>query len=322
MKNAPSLVDEATRGITNAMRNMAVEASQKAKDLKKAATATATPAQKGISDAVETATKQATDADLENAHKNVDEEKERVKSKGYQEEAPLLSYEVDTVLTGAGKGVDDATREAEEVAKAADKENARKNIEDEKAKRETYGYVEPSTTLTQDAKELKEKAEDTLLGGEKSEEGAKNVALTQANDADDENAHKSIDEEKTKIAKEGYKKEGTERSADTPASLDHTVSSPSPEEKTKEINEQGSGQSSASTAWKPTDVEPPVKKHRGSDVEPASLEEIKRIEAESRIEEGDEEDEEDEVEVKTKKVIDNVVDDVENVKPKRMTEME
>ena len=142
------------------------------------------------------------------------------------------------------------------------------------------------------------------------------------NDADDENAHKSIDEEKTKIAKEGYKKEGTERSADTPASLDHTVSSPSPEEKTKEINEQGSGQSSASTAWKPTDVEPPVKKHRGSDVEPASLEEIKRIEAESRIEEGDEEDEEDEVEVKTKKVIDNVVDDVENVKPKRMTEME
>ena len=319
MKNAPSPVDEATQGITNAMRNMAVEASQKAKDLKKATVNAAVAGQKGISDAIETATKQATDADLENAHKNVDDEKERVKQKGYKEEAPLVSYEVDTVLTGAGKGADDAKMEAENVAKAADKENAGKSIEDEKAKRETYGYVEPSTTLTQEAKKLKEKAEDTLLGGEKSEEGAKNVALTQANDADNENAHKNIEKEKAKIAAEGYKPEGTVRSADTPASLDHTVSSPSPEQKTKEINEQGSRQSPASTAWKPTDVEPPVRKHRGSDVEPASLEEIRRIEAESRIEEGDEE--EDDEDLKTKKVIDTVVDD-ENVKPQRMTEMD
>lgn len=321
MKNAPSPVDEATQGITNAMRNMAVEASQKAKDLKKSATSAVISAQKGIADAVETATKQATDADLENAHKNIDDEKERLKIKGYKEEAPLVSYEVDTVLTGAGKGADDAKREAEDVAKAADEENARKNIEDEKVKRETYGYVQPSTTLTQEAKELKEKAEDTLLGGAKSEEGAKNVALTQANDADNENAHKNIEEEKAKITAEGYKAEGTVRSADTPASLDHTVSSPSPEQKRKEINEQRSHQSPASTAWKPTDVEPPVRKHRGSDVEPASLAEIRRIEAESRIEEGDEEDDED-VNTKTKKIIDSVVDADENVKSKRMTEME
>lgn len=322
MKNAPSPVDEATQGITDAMRNMAVEASQKAKDLKKAVVNAAVAGQKGIADAVETATKQATDADLENAHKNIDDEKDRVKSKGYIEEDPLVSYEVDTVLTGAGKGADDAKREAEDVAKAADKENARKNIEEEKEKRETYGYVEPSTTLTQEAKELKKKAEDTLLGGGKSEEGAKNVALTQANDADNENAHKNISDEKAKIAKEGYKSAGTERSADTPASLDHTVSSPSPEQKSKEINETGSRQSPASTAWKPTDVDPPVRKHRGSDIEPASLEEIRRIEAESRIEEDDEEDDEDNADLKTKKVIDAVVDDDENVKPKRMTEME
>lgn len=321
MKNAPSPVDEATQGITNAMRNMAVEASQKAKDLKKVAVHATVVGQKGIDDAVETATKQSTDADLENAHKNVDEEKERVKSKGYKEKEPLVSYEVDTVLTGAGKGADDAKKEAENVARAADKENAHKNIEDEKAKRETYGYIEPSTSLTQEAKELKEKAEDTLLGGGKSEEGAKNVALTQANDADNENAHKNISEEKAKIAAEKYEPEGTVRSADTPASLDHTVSSPSLEQKTKEVNEAGSLQSPASTAWKPTDVDPPVRKHRGSDIEPASLEEIRRIEEESRIEEGDEEDDEENADLKTKKVIESVIDDEENVKPKRMTEM-
>lgn len=319
MKNAPSPVDKATQGITNAMRNMAVEASQKAKDLKKAATSATIAAQNSIADAVETATKQATDADLENAYKNVDEEKERVKRKGYKEEEPLVSYEVDTVLTGAGKGADDAKREAEDVARAADKENAHKNIEDEKAKRETYGYIEPSTTLAQEAKGLKEKAEDTLLGGGKSEEGAKNVALTQANDADNENAHKNIFDEKAKIAAEGYKPEGTERSADTPASLDHTVSSPSPVQKTKEINELVSRQSPASTAWKPMDVEPPVRKHRGSDIEPASLEEIRRIEAESRIEEGDEED--DDEDLKAKKVIDAVVEDDQNVEAKKMAEM-
>ena len=149
----------------------------------------------------------------------------------------------------------------------------------------------------------------------------RSVALTQANDADNENAHKKIEEEKAKIAAKGYEPEGTVRSADTPASLDHTVSSPSLEQKSKEINVQRSLQSPASTAWMPTDVEPPVRKHRGSDVEPASMEEIRRIEAESRIDEVDEEDDED-VDIKTKKVIDSVVDDDENVHLKRMTEME
>ncbi|KAH8820415.1 hypothetical protein F5884DRAFT_47657 [Xylogone sp. PMI_703] len=50
-------------------------------------------------------------------------------------------------------------------------------------------------------------------------------------------------------------------------------------------------QSPNSTAWKPTDVDPPVHSYRGSDLADASPEEIKKIEQDEAIPEADEEDE-------------------------------
>jgi hypothetical protein len=51
-------------------------------------------------------------------------------------------------------------------------------------------------------------------------------------------------------------------------------------------------QSPNSTAWKPTDVDPPVLHHRGSSIEIADKEEIRQIEEECAIKEEDEEDDE------------------------------
>ena len=313
MKNAPPPVNEAQAGIANAMRGMALEASQKAKDLKKAASTAASGAAKGVNDAVETATKQATDADLENAYKNVDEEKERVRVKGYKEEAPLINNEFDTVLTGAGNGADNAKRAAIEEARKADKENKGKDIGEEKDKRERLGYVEPSTTLKKDAEKVVTKVEETVLGGGAAEQGAKDLAVRQAEDADRENAAKDIEEEKAEIKACGYKEEGTQPSSDVPAMLP----SKTEEEKKEPL------QSPASTAWKPTEYDAPIRTHRGSEVREVSLEEIRRMEEEERIEEGIEEsDSEDSAEKKTQKVIEKVVDEDENVKPERVTEME
>lgn len=309
MKNAPPVMNEAQQGIANAMRGMALEASQKAQQLKKAATIVATGASKAVADAVNTATKQATDADLENAHRNVNEEIERIKEKGYKEEAPLISHEADGALTGAGAAADNAQKAAIEEARAADKENAHRNVEEEKEKREQFGYVAPSTSLTQEAEELKTKTEEVVLGGGAAESDAKDIAVKQATDADRENAYKNVEEEKKKIREKGYVKEGEAELADT-----------------KAINEHASLQSPASTAWKPTDVDPPVRTHRGSEVEQASLDEIRRIEKEEMIEEGIEEDDDEDndakIDEKTKKVVEKVADEGENVKPKRMTEME
>ncbi|KAL8360152.1 hypothetical protein RB601_007408 [Gaeumannomyces tritici] len=53
-------------------------------------------------------------------------------------------------------------------------------------------------------------------------------------------------------------------------------------------------QSPTSTAWKPTDVDPPVTSHRGSLVSPASPEEIEAVEKELAIKEEPEEEEEEE----------------------------
>lgn len=320
MKNPSPVLDPAQAGIANAMRGMALEASQKAKDLKKAASNVAAGASQGVANAVSIATKQATDADMENAHKNVDEEKEKVKEKGYKEEAPLIDNEVDTILTGGGAGAENAQKAAISEAKAADKENAHKNVEEEKEKREQFGYVEPSTTLTKDAEELVKKTEEVVFGSGEVETGAQNVALKQAIDADKENAHKNIEDEKAEIKACGYKEEGTQPSSDTPASL--STAEISAEKKAAAISAHESLQSPASTSWKPSTVDAPVRTHRGSEVREVSLEEIRRLEEAERIEEGVEESDDEDVDVKTKKVIEKIVDGDENVKPKRMTEME
>jgi hypothetical protein len=64
----------------------------------------------------------------------------------------------------------------------------------------------------------------------------------------------------------------------------------------QELNELKSLQSPTSTAWKPADVNPPIRSHRGSEISAASIEEIRAIEQEQAIGEEDEEDEEEDEE--------------------------
>lgn len=53
-------------------------------------------------------------------------------------------------------------------------------------------------------------------------------------------------------------------------------------------------QSPTSTAWKPTDIDPPIRMHRGSTISKASAEEIRQIEEAEAIQEEDEEEDDEE----------------------------
>lgn len=101
--------------------------------------------------------------------------------------------------------------------------------------------------------------------------------------------------EEPKIEIKEEKKEVTKSGPTTPKKTVEPIETDSTEATQHEHSKLASIQSPTSTAWKPTDVEPPIRKHRGSEVQELSPEEIKKIEEEQAIKEVEEEsDDEDE----------------------------
>ncbi len=251
---APRLAEEvkekqnATIGITSAMREMALEASQKVKDLRKKGT-----------EATITASSTATSV-------------------------------ASTAAATVGGVATTATNTAQVVLPETLGRKPEPTVPEEKVAEKAEEELK-NERIAPDGAVKSEKIEDKSAASESAGSSTPpSSSLKTAPASDDALASKRV-----KIC-EPVKSEKKEKNS------------------TNSVNEKASAQTETG-AWVPTDINPPIRSHRGSEVEEAPRDEVRRIERELVIAEGNEDDNEDDDE-------DAVVNDDKNEEPVKEEERE